>query len=61
MTGGDQIPVNLGYWIPCFPTLRIAQGTVLIVDLADSIQESSAGTINVVLEFDAVKRRKIQT
>ena len=61
VTGGDQIPVNLGYWIPCFPTLRIAQGTVLIVDLADSIQESSAGTINVVLEFDAVKRRKIQT
>ena len=59
VTGGDQIPVNLGYWIPCFPTLRIAQGTVLIVDLADSIQESSAGTINVVLEFDAVKRRKI--
>ena len=60
VTGGDQIPINLGYWIPVFPTLRIKQGTVLIVDLADSLQESSAGSINVVLEFDAVKRRKIQ-
>ncbi len=59
VTGGDQIPINLGYWIPVFPTLRVAAGTVLIVDLADSIQESSAGSINVILEFDAVKRRKI--
>ncbi len=58
VTGGDQIPINLGYWIPVFPTLRLAAGTVLIVDLADSLQTDS-GSINVVLEFDAVKRRKV--
>ena len=58
ITGGDQIPINLGYWIPVFPTLRLAAGTVMIIDLADSLQ-GDAGTINVVIEFDAVKRRKL--
>ena len=58
LTGGDQIPFSLGYWIPVFPTLRLIAGTVLIIDLADSLL-SDSGQINVVLEFDAVKRRKL--
>jgi len=58
LTGGDQIPLNLGYWIPVFPTLKLAAGTLLIIDLADSLQVDS-GSINVVIEFDAVKRRKL--
>ena len=59
LTGGDQIPLFLGYWFPVFPTLKIAAGTILIVDLADPLQ-GDGGTINVTLEFDAVKRRKIR-
>jgi hypothetical protein len=57
VTGGDQIPINLGYWVPVFPTLRIAAGTRLILDVADSLT-ADTGSITVQFEFDAVKRRK---
>ena len=58
MTGGDQIPLNLGYWFPVFPTLRVAAGTGLILDISDSDVADTGTSITVTLEFDAVKRRR---
>ena len=60
VTGGDQIPINLGYWYPVFPTLRVIAGTVLILDITDTNETIADGTVNVTIEFDAAKRRKIQ-
>jgi hypothetical protein len=60
VTGGDQIPINLGYWYPVFPTLRVVAGTVMILDISDSQEQvGNPGNIGIVFEFDAVKRRKI--
>ncbi len=59
-TGGDQIPIYLGYWFPMFPTLRVIAGTRLILDVADSnLGDPTDTTITVTFEFDAVKRRKL--
>ena len=57
VTGGDQIPINLGYWYPMFPTLRVAAGTRFILDVTDPLG-GEAGTLTVTFEFDAVKRRR---
>ena len=58
VTGGDQIPLNLGYWMPMFPTLRVATGTSFFLDVSDSLA-GDGGSITVTFEFDAVKRRKL--
>jgi hypothetical protein len=57
VTGGDQIPIDLGYWYPVFPTLRVIAGTRLILDVTDPLG-GEPGTLTVTFEFDAVKRRK---
>jgi hypothetical protein len=57
VTGGDQIPLWLMYWVPMFPTLRMKAGTDLIFDVS---VPGLVNTITVQLEFDAVKRRRIQ-
>lgn len=56
VTGGDQIPFWLEFWLPVFPTLNMRAGTNIILDV--SAQEGQ-GSISVVFEFDAVKRRRI--
>lgn len=57
LTGGDQIPFFLQYWIPMFPTLRLRAGTELILDVSFP---GGSGTVTVQIEFDAVKRRRMQ-
>ena len=59
LTGGDLIPINLGYWYPVFPTLVLKHGTVLVIDLSTNQSPGISGSINVQIEFDAAKRRRI--
>lgn len=56
LTGGDLVPIDLGYWYPVFPTLVLKHGTVLVIDVG---LINGSGTVNVQIEFDAVKRRKL--
>ena len=69
ITGGDMIPCSSDFnflpyvWqLPFFPTLHVAPGDRIILDFADMLvsgaSEDSASTVFV--EFDGVKRRKIQ-
>lgn len=57
VTGGDQVPVFLEYWVPMFPTLRVRAGTEIILDVS---YPGGTGTVTVQVEFDAVKRRRLQ-
>ena len=60
LTGGDMVPLNL--WpggTPVFPTLRVAYGGRLIIDLADSQASINLGSSTIILQFDGVKRRKV--
>jgi hypothetical protein len=65
ITGGDLIPLTqttagqpaLFAWLPMFPLLYVKAGDRLIIDLA--LIDAAGGNITVVLEFDAVKRRKL--
>lgn len=57
VTGGDMVPANI--WQgggPMFPTLRIAHGGRLIIDMAD-MQGTGTGTSISILQFDGIKRR----
>ena len=61
LTGGDMVPLNL--WpggAPIFPTLRVAHGGRLILDMAD-MQATTPGTgaSTTILQFDGVKRRQL--
>ena len=60
LMGGDQIPIYFGYWFPVFPTIKVIAGGGLIIDVMDQNETGSTVSITVTLEFDAVKRRKIQ-
>lgn len=58
LTGGDMVPLNI--WpggSPIFPTLRVAHGGRLILDLADMQADQDTGTSVIILQFDGVKRR----
>jgi hypothetical protein len=57
VTGGDLIPIDLGYWYPFFPTLILKHGTVLVIDVA--LPNNAVGSVNVQIEFDAAKRRRL--
>jgi hypothetical protein len=57
VTGGDLVPIDLGYWYPFFPTLILRHGTVLVIDVA--LPNNAVGSVNVQIEFDAAKRRKL--
>lgn len=56
LTGGDQMPIFLGFWIPMFPTLLGRAGTLLIADIS---LPAGGGSITIQFEFDAAKRRKV--
>lgn len=57
ITGGDLVPAVFN-WMPFFPSIRLAAGTRLIVDLGQN-DSTGNGTITTIIEFDAVKRRKV--
>lgn len=69
ITGGDMIPCSTDFdflpyvWqLPVFPMLRLFAGDRIIMDFADMLV-SGAGEDSfsqIVVEFDGVKRRKIQ-
>lgn len=58
LTGGDLVPFNV---IPAgaavFPTMRIASGGRIIIDMAN-LNATGIGNIVTVVQFDGVKRRK---
>jgi hypothetical protein len=59
LTGGDLIPIFFGYWWPVFPTLKVVAGGGIIIDLMDQNDTGTPVSISIVIEFDAVKRRKL--
>lgn len=56
LTGGDLIPINLGFWYPVFPTLLLKHGTEIIVDV--SLPSGASGSVTVQIEFDSAKIRR---
>jgi hypothetical protein len=58
LTGGDLIPINLGYWYPAFPTLVLKHGTEIIIDV--SLPSGASGSVTVQIEFDSAKIRRGQ-
>ena len=59
VTGGDMVQLNL--WpggAPIFPTLRVAHGGRLILDMADTQPSQNTGASSTILQFDGVKRRQ---
>lgn len=53
ITGGDLIPIDLGYWYPLFPSWLVKHGTDIIIDLA--LPGNAVGSVTVQLEFDCAK------
>jgi len=43
---------------PIFPTLRVAHGGRLILDMADTQPSQNTGASSTILQFDGVKRRQ---
>jgi len=64
VTGGDMIPVASDqnfvpevFQLPVFPTLVVAAGDRIILDMADMLAVGT-GSSTTVVQFDGVKRRK---
>jgi hypothetical protein len=64
--GGDMIPIMTDnafipyvFTMPVFPTLRVPAGQRIILDFADMFLVGS-GTSEVLVQFDGVKRRRLQ-
>jgi hypothetical protein len=62
LTGGDMVPASL--WpggSPTFPTLRVAHGGRIIIDMADMQPNQDTGASTTIWQFDGVKRRVKKT